>query len=267
MGLLGDLKTLAHIALHPIKGKTHKERLDSFYSGQADDYDRFRQRLLQGRENMVQQVARTLPGGLEGSGGVWVELGCGTGSNLELLGDRVGRLDKAILVDLSSSLIEIATARAERLGWTNVELVEADVCAWDQLAAEADAVVFSYSLTMIPDWFAAIDTAIRALKPGGHIGVVDFTTTRKYVYDGRRKPHGWWTRSFWKTWFSNDNVFLDGNHLAYLRRRTLPTYLEERRVRLPYMPFVRCPIYTYVGQKRWELGELPPKDEVASEAT
>ena len=48
----------------------------------------------------------------------------------------------------------------------------------------ADVVTFSYSLTMIPDWFAALENAAAMLKPGGTIGVVDF------YYRGSIRPTG-----------------------------------------------------------------------------
>ena len=48
-----------------------------------------------------------------------------------------------------------------------------------------DAVTFSYSLTMIPDWFQAIERAYESLKPGGMIGVVDF-----YIPQSGRKRVG-----------------------------------------------------------------------------
>ena len=31
------------------------------------------------------------------------------------------------------------------------------------------------ALVMIPDWKKAVDNALRLLRPGGHIGVCDFT--------------------------------------------------------------------------------------------
>ena len=43
----------------------------------------------------------------------------------------------------------------------------------------ADVVRESYSLTMIPDWFAALDQAYAMLKPGGTIGIVDFFVARE----------------------------------------------------------------------------------------
>ena len=56
MGVFGDLRILYHMALRPIRGKNHAERMDNFYSGQATDYDDFRRRLLRGREDLWQKM-------------------------------------------------------------------------------------------------------------------------------------------------------------------------------------------------------------------
>ena len=57
-------------------------------------------------------------------------------------------------------------------------LAQADACSFDPEAlfgeAEFDHIVFSYSLSMIPDWQAALDEAMRHLAPGGTLHVVDF---------------------------------------------------------------------------------------------
>ena len=50
-----------------------------------------------------------------------------------------------------------------------------------------DVVTFSYSLTMIPNWFQALERAYAALKPGGMIGVVDFYISRKWPAPGMRR--------------------------------------------------------------------------------
>ncbi len=56
MPLLQDLKILYHLALRPVRGKSHAERMENFYSGQADAYDDFRRRLLHGREELFQKI-------------------------------------------------------------------------------------------------------------------------------------------------------------------------------------------------------------------
>ena len=75
MSLLSDLKILYHMALRPIRGKSHAERLESFYSGQAEAYDDFRKRLLQGREGLWQKIGPQ-------PGATWVAVQARTSSSL-----------------------------------------------------------------------------------------------------------------------------------------------------------------------------------------
>ena len=56
MSLLSDLRVLWHLLLSPIRGTSHAERLNSFYAGQAADYDAFRARLLKGRGELLQSL-------------------------------------------------------------------------------------------------------------------------------------------------------------------------------------------------------------------
>ena len=246
MGFFSDLRILYHLTLKPIRGKNHAARMESFYSGQADAYDNFRKRLLKGREELWD--AMTVP-----KDGVWVDMGGGTGSNLEYFGDRLSDLKNVYVVDLSGSLLEVAAKRAEERGWGNVSAVEADATTY-QPDQPVDVVTFSYSLTMIPDWFAAIENAIAMLKPGGQIGVVDFYVSRKYPAEGHKR-HRWFTRNFWPTWFANDNVFPSPDHVPFLHRHFESELFEEQRAKVPYIPFIRTPYYRFIGTKKGEVSQ------------
>ena len=241
MALLADLRVLYHLALKPVRGKNHADRMESFYSGQADAYDDFRKRLLKGRQELYDRME--VP-----EGGVWVEMGGGTGSNLEYLGDRIQRLSKVYVVDLSQSLLDVAEQRAKDRGWSNVETVAADATTW-QADGGADVVTFSYSLTMIPDWFGAIENATRLLKPTGKLGVVDFYVSRKFPGDAHEK-HNFFTRSFWPVWFSNDNVFPSADHVPFLMRHFETEVFTEHRAKVPYLPLIRVPYYNFIGQPK-----------------
>ena len=241
MGLLADLKVLYHLTIKPVRGKDHASRLESFYAGQAEAYDDFRRRLLKGREELCQAIP--LP-----AGGTWVEMGGGTGANLEFLGSDLARLGKVYVVDLSPSLLNVARQRIAERGWTNAEAIEADATSFQPPQGPADVVTFSYSLTMIPDWFAALENAWEMLRPGGILGVVDFYVSRKYPPDGLKR-HGWLTRNFWPLWFSSDNVFPSPDHVPYLHRHFAPLAFEECRAKVPYLPFIRTPYYRFVGRK------------------
>ena len=43
------------------------------------------------------------------------------------------------------------------------------------LSERFDAIVFSYTLSMIPGWGGAVDRAVEVLKPGGALAIVDFS--------------------------------------------------------------------------------------------
>ncbi len=241
MGILRDLRVIYHMVFKPIRGRDHAERLESFYRGQARDYDAFRRRLLKGRDELWSHLDRP-------EGGIWVDLGGGTAANLEFFGSEISRLRCIYVVDLAQSLLEIAAERVRQHGWQNVKLVREDATLFRPPEGQADVVTFSYSLTMIPDWFAAIDNAWQMLREGGQIGVVDFYVSRKYPPPGLTR-HRWITRWFWPCWFATDNVFLSPDHLPYLLWRFRPEYVAEHRTRVPWVPFGRVPYYVFVGRK------------------
>lgn len=240
--MFSELAVLYQLLLKPIRGSDHAARLESFYAGQAERYDGFRERLLAGRRELFGRMP--IP-----DGGVWVDLGGGTGANLESLGPALARLGKAYVVDLSPSMLAVARRRAQRRGWINVECVEADATAFQPPAGQADVVTLSYSLTMIPDWFAALENAHALLRPGGWIGVADFYVSRKYPSPGFAR-HGLATRLFWPAWFGGDNIYLSPDHVPLLHRWFQVESFTEGRSSVPYLPGLRVPYYTFIGRKR-----------------
>lgn len=236
-----NFRVLWHLLINRVRGTTHEQRLESFYKGQAGDYDGFRKRLLHGREEMLDSIV--FP-----DNGIWVDLGAGTGANAEHVASTIPRLKHVYQVDLCQPLLDVAGTRVKNHNWENVTPVHADATTFAPQEGLADVVTFSYSLTMIPDWFAAIDNAFRMLKPGGVIGIVDFYVARKYPADNMVK-HPWSTRTFWTTWFAMDNVFMNGDHLPYLRHKFEQLNLEERRGKVPFMPLIRAPHYLFLGRK------------------
>lgn len=236
---LEDAKTLYHLTLAPGGGRTHKDRLERFYQSQSESYDEFRKKLLHGRSELVEKL--NFKPGLH-----WVDLGGGTASNLELLPEPVLRsLSRVTVVDLSPSLLEQARQRVSKKGWDHVDCIEADVCEFLP-TIKADIVTFSYSLTMIPDWFQALAQASKMLKPGGQLGVVDFYVQRKWARGPGR--HNWFQRTLWPTWFGFDNVFLNPDHLPYLRSHFRESYVREGLGKVPYL-MLKAPYYVFVGEK------------------
>ena len=231
MGLLSDARVLFALARGAVPGGTHADRLARFYGPQANDYDRFRERLLSGRRELVESMPAR-------RGASIVELGGGTGRNVEFFADRLPQLENVYVVDLCEALLDVAKRRFRDA--RNVRPVLADATTW-RPSAPVDCVYLSYALTMIPDWRAAVENAVAMLKPGGVLGVVDF-----HLAPG----HGWLARTFWRHWFAHDGVMLSAEHLPYLRTRLRTVTLEDRRASVPYLPGLTVPYYLFVGRRQ-----------------
>ena len=236
-----DLRVLWHLLFHRARGETHAQRLESFYGGQATDYDSFRERMLHGRKELISWI--DFP-----RDGVWLDIGAGTGTNLSFAGQNAENLRNIQLVDLSPSLLSVADKRIRDLGCKNTTTHLADATTFSLPPESVDVITLSYSLTMIPDWFQTLALAEAMLKPGGTIAVVDFYVSRKHA-DTNQRQHGWLRRAFWSHWFAADNVFLSSDHLAMLNRRFTVDRCEERLGKVPYMPLVRAPYYLFLGRK------------------
>jgi len=127
-----------------------------------------------------------------------VEIGCGTGRNLEKIIRRVGAQGEALGVDCAAPMIARSACRIQKLGFTNVRLLDTEYGRTPVAPGRADAVLMSYSLSMIPAWEAALECAYRELKPGGRIGVVDFCMEERTAA----------TKGF-SQWMATNHVMLD----------------------------------------------------------
>jgi S-adenosylmethionine-diacylgycerolhomoserine-N-methlytransferase len=235
---IADARTLWRMVRGQPAGASLRERLERFYAPQASRYDAFREGFLHGRGELLARL-RVEPGA------TIVELGGGTGRNLDFLGDRLSELGRYEIVELSPAMA--AQARARAASRPNVGVTEADAVRFRPRDA-VDCVLFSYSLTMMPDWFRAVDNAVSMLKPGGVLGVVDFYVAHRFPAAGRVR-HRVGTRVFWPLWFAHDGVYLSPDHLPYLESRVEPLCCEEHSGRVPWLPGLRVPWYLFVGRK------------------
>lgn len=236
-----DASTLWAIVRPHRRGPSHAANLEAFYRHQAPLYDDFRERLLPGRAELVAALPLH-------PGGVWVDLGGGTARNLLHAGPRLRSLAQVVVVDLTPSLLEVAAVRRRKECWSNVSLVRADATKVPLPDHSADVVTFSYALTMMPDWDAALAEAQRVLRPGGVLGVVDF-----YVSCGDApglEHHSRWTRWFWPWWFGHRGVRLNPSHVPSLGATFDVTSLTEGRAPVPYLPLGRVPVYRFLGRAR-----------------
>lgn len=101
-----------------------------------------------------------------------LDLGCGTGLNHPLIQDAVGPTGTVVGVDSSRQMLAQARRRARGHRWRNVELLEADMTEVGALGA-VDAMIATYTLSVVPGWDRAWERALAATRSGGRMAVVD----------------------------------------------------------------------------------------------
>ncbi len=103
-----------------------------------------------------------------------LDMGCGTGLNLPYLAAAVGTAGQLVGVDASQAMLRQARRRVAGSGWPTVTLVEGDAARLASLVAgDFDAVLFTYSLSVISHWQTAWQQAWALLRPGGRVAVAD----------------------------------------------------------------------------------------------
>lgn len=150
---------------------SHAVLMDRNYRFQRHIYDLTRRRYLIGRDLLIERLKPP-------PGGDVLEIGCGTAANLIAAAARYP-LARLHGVDISSMMLATARDAIATQGLSErIRLQLADAARLDGRsffgASAFDRVFFSYSLSMIPDWRAAIASAFAHVTPGGALHIVDF---------------------------------------------------------------------------------------------
>ncbi|MEM5472301.1 class I SAM-dependent methyltransferase [Hoeflea sp. AS60] len=207
--------------------------MDGIYRHQRHIYDLTRRYYLLGRNDLI--AALKPP-----NGGSVLEIGCGTARNLILTAERYPDA-KLYGIDISAEMLKSADANIlkNRIG-SRVSLAQGDATRFAASAlfgrSSFDRVFFSYSLSMIPGWEAALHQAMQALAPGGELHVVDF---------GQQTALPGWFGKGLKTWLAKFHVTpretlgdamaaIAADHHGELRFSTL--YRDYARIGLIRMP-------------------------------
>jgi S-adenosylmethionine-diacylgycerolhomoserine-N-methlytransferase len=154
----------------PSAEATHFGLMDQVYQRQRYIYDFTRKYYLLGRDALIENLA------LE-PGARLVEIGCGTGRNLIAIARRYPQA-RLYGLDASAQMLLTAQGQLARAGLAGkVTLVHglAENLAPVQFGQDQfDHALFSYSLSMIPDWRRALVAAANTLSDNGQVHIVDF---------------------------------------------------------------------------------------------
>ncbi len=107
-----------------------------------------------------------------------LDIGCGTGLNLEAIRDKVVSEGEIDGIDLTPEMLGLAQQRVERKRWGNVRLSHGDAKSLPFADNVFDGVCSTLALSVVPEWRLALKEAWRVLKPGGRIALLDASALR-----------------------------------------------------------------------------------------
>lgn len=151
--------------------ESHADLMDNVYRGQRHIYDLTRKYYLLGRDRLIREM--NVP-----DGGTVLEIGCGTGRNLAMIG-KVWPNCRLFGLDISDEMLKSAANNLDCAQLAHrASLAKGDAANFDAMdvfgRVRFDRIIFSYTLSMIPDWQGALRQALPLLSTQGSIHVVDF---------------------------------------------------------------------------------------------
>lgn len=102
-----------------------------------------------------------------------LDLGCGAGADVLISARRVGPTGRAIGVDMTEEMLELARSNAAAAGVPNTEFRKGYLEALPLPDASVDVVISNCVINLAADKAVVLHEAARVLRPGGRIAFSD----------------------------------------------------------------------------------------------
>jgi SAM-dependent methyltransferase len=124
-------------------------------------------------------------------GAIVLDLGCGAGTDLLIAAQMTGPAGRAIGIDMTPSMLDVARASAREMELGNVELHDGLIEALPLADASVDVVISNGVIDLVPDKDTVFDEIDRVLRPGGRLQLADVVIHRAVSEDARKRIDLW----------------------------------------------------------------------------
>lgn len=110
-----------------------------------------------------------------------VDLGSGGGIDVFLAARKVGPAGKAIGIDMTNDMIELANKNAKSSGLSNTSFIEASITSIPLPDSSVDCIISNCVINLVPknDKPTVFQEIARILKPGGRVAVSDILARKE----------------------------------------------------------------------------------------